>query len=288
MKVSEAVDPWLRSKAPAAPTARKYRETLVAVAADLGDPQISAVTTDDLEPVLLARWGSAAPATWNLRRAACGSLWTWALSRGHAETNPVMAIERRRPVRTELGERQAAPMAEVKVDELLRTAPAREAALWAFLYDTACRAEEALPLNVEDLDLDDRSAWVVGKGGEHRRVFWRSRTSRYLERYLREVGRRSGPVWTTSGAHGYRTARRGDQAPDGTKRLSYRTAAERAAARGLNLHRLRHSQATHLAERNVDITVIRAKTGHTSLRSVERYARPGPAAARAATDATDV
>jgi integrase len=55
-------------------------------------------------------------------------------------------------------------------------------------------------------------------------------------------------------------------------------------ADGLRLHQLRHSSATHLGEANVSASVIMAKTGHKSLRSVQRYVKPGLAAVHAATE----
>ncbi|WP_249227868.1 tyrosine-type recombinase/integrase [Kutzneria sp. CA-103260] len=53
---------------------------------------------------------------------------------------------------------------------------------------------------------------------------------------------------------------------------------------GLRLHQLRHSSATHLGEANVSANVIMAKTGHESLRSVQRYVKPGLAAVHEATE----
>jgi integrase len=53
---------------------------------------------------------------------------------------------------------------------------------------------------------------------------------------------------------------------------------------GLRLHQLRHSAATHLGEADTSAIVIMAKTGHKSLRSVQRYVKPGLAAVHQATE----
>jgi hypothetical protein len=60
--------------------------------------------------------------------------------------------------------------------------------------------------------------------------------------------------------------------------LSYRRAEELfcAASGGWTLHQLRHSAITHLAEADVGVALLMAKSRHTSLRSLGRYARPGP------------
>jgi integrase/recombinase XerD len=46
---------------------------------------------------------------------------------------------------------------------------------------------------------------------------------------------------------------------------------------GWTLHQLRHAAISHWAEHGVDITMLKAKSRHRSLRSLERYARPSQA-----------
>ena len=60
-------------------------------------------------------------------------------------------------------------------------------------YDTAARANELLNLNVEDLDLANKQAVVIGKGGNAELVFWTSVTARLLPRLIE--GRQRGPLF---------------------------------------------------------------------------------------------
>ena len=53
----------------------------------------------------------------------------------------------------------------------------------------------------------------------------------------------------------------------------------REASGGWTLHQLRHSAITHLAEDNVALPMLMAKSRHTSLRSLQKYARPADAVA---------
>jgi len=71
--------------------------------------------------------------------------------------------------------------------------PVREKTLWWLLYDTAARADEALGLNVDDLDLDDKTATVVGKGGRPRQVNWYTHTAHLLPRLI--DSRSNGPLF---------------------------------------------------------------------------------------------
>jgi hypothetical protein len=52
------------------------------------------------------------------------------------------------------------------------------------------------------------------------------------------------------------------------------------------LHQFRHSALTHLAEDDVQLPLLMAKSRHRSLRTLQRYARPGPDAVAALTART--
>jgi integrase/recombinase XerD len=71
----------------------------------------------------------------------------------------------------------------------------------------------------------------------------------------------------------------------GHARLSYRQAAALFTQHtgGLTLHQLHHSQLTELAEAGESTVLLMAKSRHRSLRSLQRYARPGPEAVAALT-----
>jgi integrase/recombinase XerD len=71
--------------------------------------------------------------------------------------------------------------------------------------------------------------------------------------------------------------------------LSYRRAAAlfSTATGGWTLHQLRHSALTHAAEDGTNTPLLLARSRHASVRSLERYARPGPEAVAAHVAATD-
>ena len=131
-----------------------------------------------------------------------------------------------------------------------------------------------LRLDVEDLDLPNRKAKVRRKGGAIDVIVWQTGTARLLPRLLK--GRKTGPVFLTD-----RRARVElppgdvDQAT-GRARLSYRQAEDlfKDASAGATLHQLRHSALTHDAEAGASTPMLMAKSGHTSVSSLARYARP--------------
>jgi len=66
-----------------------------------------------------------------------------------------------------------------------------------------------------------------------------------------------------------------DLDPSGRARLSYQQAAAlfSQASGGAALHQLRHSALTHYAEARTRTPMLMARSGHTSARSLARYAR---------------
>ena len=83
----------------------------------------------------------------------------------------------------------------------------------------------------------------------------------------------------------------GDRDEHGRARLSYERAETlfREASGGATLHKLRHSALTHDAEDGASAPMLMTKSGHSSLRTLGKYARPGTealAAWQARTDRT--
>jgi integrase len=148
----------------------------------------------------------------------------------------------------------------------------RERTFWRMAYETAARSAELLALDVEDLDLANRCAKVRRKGGAIDVIVWQTKTARLLPRLLK--GRKSGPVFVTE-----RKARvalpAADLDPSGRARLSYQQAAALfpEASGGATLHQLRHSALTHDAELGTGTPMLMARSGHTSARSLAKYAR---------------
>ena len=148
--------------------------------------------------------------------------------------------------------------------------------------------EELLRLDVEHLDLANRQAQIIGKGGSAERIFWDSEAARLLTRLV--AGRRRGPVFLADLAPSpARQPAAGDVDPDTGRARLYRRAAElfKTASGGRTLHKLRHSRLTHLAEAGENVALIRAQSRHRSLRSLERYVNPSNEAVARLTDRHD-
>lgn len=277
--LDNSTDRFLRERDLTASTKQVYATTFNALAKSLGaDRQLTTITTEDLRGHLDARYSEASPATFNRNLATLQSFFRWAASRRLISEDLTSGLDRRKDRRTR---RQASVQRAIDYTDLeqfwaRREVPLRLKTLTRMLYETGARASEILGLDIEDLDLAERSAAITGKGGHAEHVYWATGTARLLPRLL--DGRTIGGVFLTDRA-ARQVLAKGDLDPaTGQGRLSYRRAAEEfTTATGWTLHQLRHSALTHLAEGGVDVALLKAKSRHRSLRSLERYVQPSEA-----------
>lgn len=149
----------------------------------------------------------------------------------------------------------------------------RDRALLELLYGAGLRASEAVGLDIDELDVEERSVRVLGKGGRERLVPFGSAASNALAAWLARgrpslAGGGSGPAVFVN-ARGTRLTRQG------CWKILART-ARRADVTGVSPHVLRHSFATHLLEGGADIRVVQELLGHASLATTQVYTAVTP------------
>jgi len=146
----------------------------------------------------------------------------------------------------------------------------RDRALLELLYATGARISEAVGLDIDDVDLAERTVLLTGKGGKQRRVPLGSFAARALETYLvqaRPTLSAAGP-----GTPVLFLNSRGGALSRQSAWVVLRTAAERAGlAAGVSPHTLRHSFATHLMEGGADVRVVQELLGHASVTTTQIY-----------------
>lgn len=275
-------------------TWRAYGLTLAKFTEAFGEADVAALDPDAVAEWFTSRWGKGSAQGWNANRSALTSAAAWWRDQPDipVDSSPFSRIGRRKPP-----EDRSRALDRAAVDKLLTSqrVPLRERCLWSLLYDSAARSAEVLRLDVPDLDLANHRARVIRKGGAHDVIVWKSRTARLLSNYLE--GRQDGPAFVTErGARSDGLLGPGDLDERGRARLSYERAEtlfrEWTAAllgQAATLHQLRHSALTHDAEDGASAPLLMTKSGHSSLRTLGKYARPGTealAAWQARTDRT--
>jgi integrase/recombinase XerC/integrase/recombinase XerD len=258
-------------------TRRAYASTLRALRAEFGD----GTGTAELDALrvgawFVGRWGSCAPATFNRNLDAVRSAQRYWQDQGWMTAIDLTAALRRRKRAAD----RSRALSRAEVEQLLtdERIPLRERLLWRLLYETAARSAEVLRLDVEDLDMANRKSKVTRKGGAVDIIVWQTATARLLPRYLK--GRTSGPLFLTERRARVQLPPGDVDRASGRARLSYRMAEELFAEHsgGKTLHQLRHSALTHDAENGASTPMLMAKSGHTSVASLARYAKPSPEA----------
>jgi integrase len=288
--VRAAIDAFLDSPnvKGSANTLRAYTNVLDRTADELGpDRALAGVDDEEIAAALAALWSGASPSTWNRNRAAVGSWLAWCCDKQHWSGPAVPDVAERRREKHD----DTKAVSAARIDRLCRRrdVPLREKTLWRMLYESASRASAVLALNIEDLDLPNKQARIVAKGGDTMWITWGTDTAHLLPRLI--AGRTSGPLFLSDyrpGPHRLATTDPRDVCPETSRvRLGYDRARVLLGqyGEGLRLHQLRHSSMTHLGEANVSANVLMAKSGHKSLRSVQRYVKPGLAAVHQATEA---
>ncbi|MBU2531958.1 MAG: site-specific integrase [Alphaproteobacteria bacterium] len=148
-------------------------------------------------------------------------------------------------------------------------------AMLSLSYGCGLRAGEVVRLKAGDIDSDQEIIRIVqAKGRKDRHVMLPDDVLDLLRQWWPErptchdEGVPAAERWLFPGRSPYR--------PLTTRqfgRLFQETAAAAGIKKPVTLHTLRHSFATHLLERGVDIRKIQALLGHDKLETTARYAR---------------
>jgi integrase/recombinase XerC len=196
----------------------------------------------------------------------------WLFETGRLPSNPAEGL--RNP---KLPRRLPAFLTEGESSALLDLPPAldfpsaRLVALLELLYASGLRVAELVGLDLGDVFMDERTLRVLGKGSKERLVPFHDTAARALEDYLRFrrefLGMKSLPASPALFLN-----QRGGRLTATSVRNLLAKALEHVALRArISPHALRHSFATHLLNRGLDLRAIQELLGHASLSTTQRY-----------------
>jgi integrase/recombinase XerD len=146
----------------------------------------------------------------------------------------------------------------------------RNRALLELLYSTGARISEAVGLDVDDVDVNDRSVLLRGKGGKQRLVPVGRPAMQALDAHL--VRGRPGLASRGRGTPAIFLNARGGRLSRQSAWQVLQDAAQRAGiSAGVSPHTLRHSFATHLLDGGADVRVVQELLGHASVTTTQIY-----------------
>jgi site-specific recombinase XerD len=200
-----------------------------------------------------ARPRKLAPATIARKLAAVRAFLRHALGKERA---PDASFAPRRPLR--LPDAPRPQEVDGELDALDGEGPlaVRNRTLVELVYSAGLRSQEAVDLDLADVDFDQELVHVRGKGGKERVVPLGEEASHRLAVYLREAR----PQLARGAENALFLSARGRRLDTSTLRRLLP-----------HPHRLRHAFATHLLEGGADLRTIQELLGHSSLSTTQMY-----------------
>lgn len=153
--------------------------------------------------------------------------------------------------------------------EILREAckTEREKALFELLDSTACRISELDNINVDDINWQEQSIKVLGKGRKERIVYFSTRAKLHIQAYLETRKGNSNCLFISEKAPYKQIKTRALQ-------LIIRKIKDRTnITERVHAHKFRRTQATRLLNSGMTIQGVQGILGHTSSETTQRYAQ---------------
>jgi integrase/recombinase XerC len=148
----------------------------------------------------------------------------------------------------------------------------RNIAILELLYATGMRVSEVAKLNISDIDFDERTIVILGKGNKERLLPFSNVCKKALLELLDsypEKERRQPNYPMFFGVQGKRIDVRS------IRDIVHKTALA-SGIKDITPHTLRHSIATHLLENGSDLRFVQEFLGHSSLGTTEIYTHVSP------------
>ena len=258
--MKDELERFLESPALSEATRRAYRVDveefcawLERRGARLGDVDVRVLADYTAELGRARPRGKLAPSTIGRKLAAVRAFLRHALG---PERVPDGSFAPRRPRR--LPDAPRSEDVDAELDSVGGTGPlaVRNRALVELVYSAGLRSQEAVDLNLADVDFEQELVHVRGKGGKERVVPLGEEASHQVARYLREAR----PQLARGAENALFLSARGRRLDTSTLRRLLP-----------HPHRLRHAFATHLLEGGADLRTIQELLGHSSLSTTQMY-----------------
>lgn len=228
------------------------------------DIYIDEVSTNDIEDFLLylkeAR--NYAPASRSRNLHTLRSFFTYAYKKELVIRNVALSVERvslQRKERTYLTDSEAELLIHKIDHDLIRL-------VVRVLYMTGLRISECLHLTLDDVDLDNRIIHVkAGKGNKDRTIPISDRLLPYLKAYIQD----ERPV--TGSAIYFCTQKTGKLSPVYVNKIISEAVQKLGWKKKVTAHILRHSFASQLVKKDVNLVHIQKLLGHSSLNVTSIY-----------------
>ena len=200
----------------------------------------------------------------NKVRDCLASFYKWMYIEGYIQKDPMIAIKQ---IKYEKKERK--PMTQIDLEYLRRACETKkQTAILEVLYSTGCRIGELDALKKSDIDWNEKTVHLFGKGQKHRISFLNAKAEVSLKKYLESRTDDSEYLFVS------------DRKPYNQMHVSglqkiIREMSERArndVQNKVTAHVIRHTTATRMYDNNTDIGTIQQVLGHSNINTTMIYA----------------
>lgn len=197
-------------------------------------------------------------------RSCISSFYSWMYIEGYIAKNPMLAVNK-----IKYEKKSKKPCSQTDL-EYLRMAceTLKQKAILEVLYSTGCRVGELVILKKEDIDWQEKTVHLFGKGKKHRVSFLNAKAEVALKEYLNS--RKDNNEWVFVS----------DRKPYNQMHVSgiqkiIRDMAKRAGKninKKVTPHVIRHTTATRMLENKANLSSIQAVLGHSNINTTMIYA----------------
>jgi len=155
----------------------------------------------------------------------------------------------------------------IKDEDLPSPQPIRDKAIFELLYATGIRCAELTQIRLEDINFEEKTILIKGKGRKQRYVLFGEKAKTKVLEYInaeRFIHHRGNSILFLN--------RQGESLTNRTIQMIFTMFSKfLTIKKQLTPHKVRHSFATHLLNAGLDLRALQELLGHASLSSTEKY-----------------
>ena len=240
-----------------------YYETTIKTMVDKLSKKVNSIETEDLRNYLSeyqAKNNCSKVTIDNVRRIL-SSFFAWLEDEDYIMKSPVRRIHKVKATQT---------VKETYTDEELEEMrdaciEIRDLAMVDFLASTGVRVGELVNLDRVDIDMQERSCVVLGKGGKEREVYFDARTKIHLQNYL-NTRTDNNPALFVSLLRPY------DRLKISGVEIRLRELGKRINIKKIHPHKFRRTMATKAIDKGMPIEQVQVLLGHRKIDTTLQYA----------------
>ena len=240
-----------------------YYETTIKTMVEKLSKKVNSIETEDLRNYLSeyqAKNNCSKVTIDNVRRIL-SSFFAWLEDEDYIMKSPVRRIHKVKATQT---------VKETYTDEELEEmrdacVEIRDLAMVDFLASTGVRVGELVNLDRVDVDMQERSCVVLGKGGKEREVYFDARTKIHLQNYLNSRTD-NNPALFVSLLRPY------DRLKISGVEIRLRELGKRINIKKIHPHKFRRTMATKAIDKGMPIEQVQVLLGHRKIDTTLQYA----------------